>query len=258
MSEELVVDQEAGANEGTPLNTIEDQAREQGWVPKEDFQGEEHKWVEPGEFIRRGELFKKIDQVSRSAKNAEATLAQFKSHYLKMQDIANKNALEALKKERKEARDMGDFDKVDSIEEQMDEVRTNAAASKDEINKTTEVPEVYPEVQAWVDRNGWYSTDARMKAYADTVAAELSGLGTKGKALLDGIDSEIRKAFPTKFTNPNRDRPGAVESPSRSGRSTGGFELSEQERHIMGNLVKSGVMTKDEYITDLKKIKGVK
>lgn len=245
-------------NEGTPLNTIEDQAREQGWVPKEDFQGEEHKWVEPGEFIRRGELFKKIDQVSRTAKQAEQTLAQFKSHYLKMQDIANKNALEALKRERKEARDQGDFDKVDSIEEQMDEVKANAVASKEEINKANEVPEVYPEVQAWVDRNSWYSTDTRMKAYADTVAAELSSQGTKGKFLLDGIDAEIRKAFPAKFTNPNRERPGSVESPTNRGRSGGTMDLSDQERSIMNNLVKNGVMTKDEYIADLKKIKGVK
>lgn len=256
MSEEVVV--ESGeANDGIHISTIEDQAREQGWVPKEDFQGEEHKWVEPGEFIRRGELFKKIDQVSRDAKQAKQTLEQFKAHYLKMQAIADKNAIDTLKRERKEARDMGDFEKVDALEEQMEEVKQASESTKQEINKTTEVPEVYPEVQAWVDRNGWYSSDQRMKAYADQVAAELSGQGTKGKALLDGIDSEIRKAFPGKFTNPNRERAGSVESPSNKGSSsTGGMELTAQERSIMNSLVKSGTMTKDEYISDLKKIKG--
>lgn len=257
MTEEVIVET---PNDGIHIDTIEDQARDQGWVPKDEFQGEEHKWVEAGEFIRRGELFKKIEQVSKSAKRTEQTLEQFKSHYLKMQEIANKNAIDQLRKERKEARDSGDFDKVDELEEKMDEVKSNAETSKREILAATEVPEIYPEVSAWVDRNDWYNRDMPMKAYADTIAIQLNKQGISGNELLKGIDAEIRKAFPGKFSNPNRDRPGSVEGstvPKGISRKDS-FELSDQERRVMKNLVENKVLTEAEYITDLKKTKGIK
>ncbi len=259
MSEEVVVTPQDAPIQQAQISTIEDQAREQGWVPKEEFQGDEHKWVEAGEFIRRGELFKKIDQVSRSAKRAEQTLAQFKNHYLKMQDIANQNAIKSLKAERAAARADGDFEKVDAIEEQIETVKEYNETAKQEILTATEVPEVHPEVAEWVERNDWYNKDLPMKAYADSVAMQLSRQGIQGSALLKGIDAEVRKAFPAKFSNPNRERPGAVEGSTPRGRaSKDSFELSDQEQRIMNAFVRDGVMTKEQYITDLKKVKGIK
>lgn len=241
------------------INTVEDQARDQGWVPKDEFSGEEHKWVEAGEFIRRGELFKKIEQQSRHIKSVDQTLAQFKSHYIKMQDIANKNALDALKAERKEARLEGDFEKVDRLEDQMDEVKAQADRTKQEILATTEVPDMPAEVTQWVERNEWYNKDKPMKAYADTVAMQLADEGITGSALLKEVDVQIRKAFPHKFSNPNRDRVSAVASPSNKGTSRkDAFELTEQEDRVMRNLVGGGHITKEAYIADLKKVKGIK
>lgn len=256
-TEEVIVD---APNEGTHISTVEDQARDQGWVPKDEFDGDEHKWVEAGEFIRRGELFKKIDQVQRTAKRAEQTLAQFKDHYLKMQDIANKNAIAALKAERKEARAVGDFEKMDEVDDRIKETEAASAAAVQEIRAATSVPEIHPEVAEWVTKNEWYNKDLPMKAYADAVAANLNKQGIVGPELLKGIDAEVRKAFPTKFSNPNRSRPGAVESSTNRGtasKTRDSFELTEQETRIMNNWVRDGVLTKDEYIRDLKKAKGI-
>jgi len=60
MAEENIESQvdNSQVNEPTP---VELQARDSGWVPKEEYKGEEHKWVDAGEFLRRGELFKKIE-----------------------------------------------------------------------------------------------------------------------------------------------------------------------------------------------------
>lgn len=242
------------------INTVEDQAREQGWVPKDDFQGDEAKWVEPGEFIRRGELFKKIDQVSRTAKRAEQTLVEFKKHYARVQEIATTNAIAALKAERKNAMVDGDFDRVEKIEDQIEVVKVDHAATQREIQSTTEVPETYPEVQEWVERNDWYNKDAPMKAYADTVATQLNKQGISGNALLKGIDAEIRKAFPSKFSNPNRERTGAVESSTNKGsRKSDSLDwMTEQDIKVMNNLVSSKTLTKEEYIRDLKAVKGIK
>lgn len=265
MSKEI---SQEGTEEGTPsetqiqqaqVSTVEDQAREQGWVPKDDFQGDEHKWVDAGEFIRRGELFKKIDQVSRTAKTAQQTLEQFKKHYARVQEIATANAIKTLKDERKQAMVEGDFDRVEKIEDQIEVVKTDLETTKKEIETTTEVPEVHPEVQDWIAKNDWYSKDLPMKAYADTIAAQLGRQGVSGSALLKSVDQEIRKAFPAKFSNPNRERPSATEgSSTRSGRGKDSFELSDQETRIMNNLVSQKVMTKEEYIRDLKAIKGIR
>lgn len=263
MSEEIVVADEVVVEDKpiqqAQISTVEDQARDQGWVPKDEFQGDEHKWVEAGEFIRRGELFKKIDQVSRSAKRAEQTLAQFKEHYAKVKETEFKNALAALKAERKSAMVEGDFDKVEELETRMEEVKETAATVKAEIENQPDDTQVHPEVAEWVERNDWYNKDLPMKAFADTVAMQLAKQGFQGSALLKGIDSEVRKAFPAKFSNPNRERPGAVEGSSTKGAVRDkGFELNEQETRIMNSFVRDGVMTKEAYIADLKKVKGIK
>jgi hypothetical protein len=234
------------------------EAQAQGWVPKEEFQGEEHKWVDAGEFLRRGELFKKIDQVSKTAKRAEQTLQEFKAHYAKVKEAEYQHALATLKAERKVALVEGDYEKVDAIETRMDGVKAEAATIQTEVN-TPPPPEVYPEVANWVEKNKWYSTDLPMKAYADTVAVQLNKQGISGSSLLEGIDREIRKAFPAKFSNPNRERAGAVESSTTKGSSRrDAYELSDQERRIMNTFVRDGVMTEKEYISDLKRVKGVK
>lgn len=247
-------------NEGQYVSTIEDQAKAQGWVPKNDFDGDEHKWVEPGEFLRRGELFKKIDQQGRQLKQVNDTLKNFQSHYINMQEIANKEALARLKADRKAARDEGDFDKVDAIEERIEEEKEQHANAVAEIKRTVDVPQVPQAVTAWVERNSWYNNNAPMKAYADAVAAAAATRGIIGDALLSEVDSEVRKAFPTKFSNPNRERGSSVESSTNKGSSgrSDDFVLNEQQTRIMNGFVRDKLMTKAEYIADLKKQLGVK
>ena len=45
-------------------NPYEGEAREMGWRPKEEWQGEPEKWRDAKEFVERGELYGKIDTVS--------------------------------------------------------------------------------------------------------------------------------------------------------------------------------------------------
>lgn len=250
--------EEPQVEEYTP-SPVEEEAMAQGWVPKDSFTGEEHKWVEAGEFLRRGELFKKIEDVSKQAKHAKQTLEEFKAHYAKVRETEFQNALKALKAERRSAMAEGDFTRVEDIEDQMESVKTEAALAQ-EVVATPEPTTVHPDVVAWVETNTWYSSDSTMRAFADVIAMNLNKEGFTGKALLKGIDEKVREAFPKKFTNPNRERPGAVEGSTNKGKTTSkdSFELSDQEKRIMNTFVRDGVMTQEEYIADLKKVKGVK
>lgn len=256
MTEETQVQE--NAPEQVEVSPVQQEAMAQGWVPKEEFQGDEHKWVDAGEFLRRGELFKKIEQVSKTAKQAQQTLAEFKSHYAKVKETEYQNALKALKSERRSAMAEGDFERVEAIEEKMEGVKTEAASIKEEV--AVQPPEVHPEVAAWVESNPWYNKDADMRAVADGIALQLNKEGVTGSELLKSIDVKIRKIFPTKFTNPNRERPSAVESTGAKGttRVKDDFQLSEQETRIMNGFVRDGLMTKEQYIADLKAVKGIK
>jgi hypothetical protein len=100
-----------------------------------------------------------------------------------------------------------------------------------------------------------------MKTFADMKGLELARTGLPPAEVLKKVEAEVRKEFPSKFTNPNRDRPGAVESTTNRGtsrQSKESFELTEQEERVMNNLVRSGVMSKEEYIKDIKSVKGIK
>ena len=253
MTEEVVEDQVV------ELSPVEQEASSQGWVPKELFSGDEHKWVDAGEFLRRGELFKKIEEVSRTAKHAKQTLEEFKSHYAKVRETEYQNALKTLRAERRNAMAEGDFERVEAIEDKMETVKTEASSVQEEI-KTTPQAEIHPEVAHWVEANPWYNSDTTMRAFADAIALSLNKEGITGSAMLKGIDAKVREAFPAKFKNPNRDRPGAVESSATKSKSTttDSFELTSQEKRIMETFVRDGVMTKEEYIADLKKVKGIK
>jgi hypothetical protein len=243
------------------LSPVEQEALAQGWVPKEEFQGEEHKWVDAGEFIRRGELFTKIEHQSRELKEVRKALQGFKEHYTKVKETEYNNALRALKSEFKTANREGDFEKADKLELEIETVEKEAAVIKQQVDVATEAQTIHPEFASWVERNNWYQQQPHMKTFADIKGLEFAKLGLTPSEVLKKVEAEVRKEFPTKFTNPNRERPGAVEG-SQSGRvvrgSSEGFQLTEQEERVMNSFVKQGVMTKAEYIKDLKSVKGLK
>ena len=89
MSEELNV---ASVGEPTALVTdpvvntdpYESEAREQGWKPKEEYEGDPEKWRPAKEFVERGELFGKIDVLGRELKETKKALKLLQEHNSKI------------------------------------------------------------------------------------------------------------------------------------------------------------------------------
>jgi|SRR6267142_5965980 len=258
MTEEVKVEDTEQVQE-VQLTPVEQEAIEHGWVPKDEFQGDEHKWVEAGEFIRRGELFKKIEDQNRELKQVRQALNGFKEHYTKVEEASYQRALTALKQEFKTANREGDFDKADRLETQIESVEQEAAALRKNAASQPQQAEANPDFVAWVAKNDWYHSQVHMKAYADQVGIKFANLGMSPREVLQKVDAEVRKEFPTKFTNPNREKGSAVADPTSraSSRKSDTYELTDQERRVMNSLVASKVLTKEEYIADLKKSKGV-
>lgn len=241
-----------GSYEPTP---VEQNALEQGWVPKDQFEGDEHKWVDAGEFLRRGELFQKIDSQNRKLKDIEKAFQAYKSHAQKVEETAYARALEELKLKKVEALETGDARLVVAVDDQIDALKSK----KVEADVDEQSNEPHPEFQAWTEKNGWYTTSEPMRAYADALGRQLAKEGKSPSEVLKEVSVKVREEFPSKFRNPNRDKVSGVESGEKS--SSGGGSgsrrvvLSEEETRIMNTLVRGGHITKEKYMADLAAIK---
>jgi len=265
MTEEVKKEVEVEAVEPTP---IEAEAALQGWVPEEEWveNGRDPKdWRPAKEFLDRGELFKTIHSTKRDLKQTQAALTALQRHQQFMFEKGYQRALTDLKKEKRVAIKNEDFERLEEIEEQIEEVTEQHQEAKQELAQAAQAAQVtgpHPEFVEWQGRNPWYSTDSDLREFADA-----SGLiyynknpGISPQDVLRYVETSVRKKFPEKF-GVKKAAPNAVAGVDRSGVNGKkapkvAFELDEMEREIMNTLVKSGVMTEEQYITDLKKAKA--
>lgn len=242
------------------LTAIEQRAQEQGWVPKDEWDGDPDEWRPAKEFIDRGELFKKIEEQSRTIKEVRRALEDFSKHHQKVKEVEFKRALETLRAQKKEALVEGDADAVVDIDEKIDAVRE---AQREAAQTPQQTPQADPQnnivFQGWVAKNGWYNTNQAMRAYADRLGNQLGAEGGMSVTdLLNKVEQEVKREFAHKFNNPNRDKPGAVEGSTNKGsKKNDSFQLTDDERRVMQRFVRTVPgMTEEKYIADLRKIKG--
>lgn len=247
--------------EDTPVEASanEVEARTAGWVPKEEYNGDENKWVDADEFVRRGPLFEKINLQNRELKEVKKTLAQLAAHHAQVKEVAYKDALATLKAQKREAFTDGDPDKIIAIDEKIDEIKAeqrNFEYTRAQEAKTAVQQEVHPEFESWTNRNPWYNNSLPMRAFADALGVELRAKGLTPTNVLKEVEKQVREEFPKKFQNPNREKPGTVEGASKgSGSKAESYDMTDLERDVMRRFVRQGVMSEKEYIAELKRTK---
>lgn len=244
-------------NKPVELSPIEQRAVEMGWRPKENFEGDEDDFIDAKEFVRRKPLFDRIEHQSKEVKNLHKALTAFKEHYTKVEEAAYNKAVKDLQVRQKDALKEGDVDSYYSIQEEIDAAKEQVSTAKQAIPDIPQPAEVNPVFLEWKTRNSWYDSASYMRTFADEYGTKLANQGMQPNEVLREVEKAVRKEFPNKFSNPNRDRPG-LESGNTGGRAPKGdtMVLSDQERRIMNTLVTQGVITKEKYIADLKKAKG--
>lgn len=241
---------------------LEQEALSMGWKPLEEFDGEEDDFIDAKEFVRRKPLFDRLEQQGKQLKNLTKTLDQFKGHYSKMKEVEFQRALAQLKEARKQAITDGDGDRYEAIDDRMKEVEKEAERVLNDFkDQEAEAPDP-KEFQAWTGKNTWYQKDEAMTVYADSVGRKFAEQVQLGQMtplqVLHKVEQAVRAEFPHKFKNPNKENAPNVGEGKQSVKSTvKDMELTEQERKIMDNLVRSKVMTKEEYLSDLRKAKGL-
>jgi hypothetical protein len=258
MSKEVVDTSVEQVVETPQLTETELKASDSGWVTKDKYQGEEHKWVEAGEYLRRGELFSKIDLQNRELKEVKKALVELGKMNQSIKEIEYKKALETLKAQKKSALEEGDADAVIAADERIALVRDEQKeAAQKAASQPQDTGEGHPEFVDWTSKNTWYTNNAPMRAFADAHGQELAKRGLTPSQVLKQVELDIRKEFPTRFNSLKQGQPSKVEGGTQSGRSTGTFTLTGEERRVMNTFVKSGALTEAEYIKQIKEIRGV-
>ena len=243
---------EVAAAEPKQLSAVELKAAEGGWIPQEEWTGAPELWRPAKEFIDRGELIKRIEDQNRSMKDMRKSLEDLKSLHAKTREVEYSRALADLKSQKKIALEEGNADNVIMLDDQIDMVKT---AQRQMQEPAKDVQAVHPEFTEWVDKNKWYQSDEDMRDFADARGMELSKKGMSPSAVLEEIEKKIRVAFPDKFKNPNRQKPGSVEGSVRTpNESSSKLVLSDTERQIMQRFVRTGGLTEKEYIDSLKNL----
>lgn len=253
MSEELNSEvQNEVVNEPSPA---EAKAMERGWVPKDVWESDEKnagkKWRDAEEFNDRGELFEKIEELGKKAKNAQKALDQLSEHHKKVKDVEYTRALNTLKAQKKAALEDGDADALIAIDDRIAEVKEQKRA--EEVPQNSEVP---VELEQWVARNKWYEQKSEMAADADAIGISYKNKfpNKDMKEVLTHVETQIKKLYPEEFENPNKPKTGLVQSSSttKATRSSGGFQLSDEEERVARNFERQGIMTREEYIKEIK------
>jgi hypothetical protein len=266
----MPLENEASPQEGSVEQTIpeysavEVQAMELGWRPREEFQGDESLFIDAKEFVGRKSLYDKIETLKNENKTTKQAIEALKQHYSHVEQNAFNKAMKELKAEQNRAIADGDVEKYTQLEAEKEELESEKQAFIEATEKiNTEAPQIHPELQSWINRNPWYNNQPHMKVFADQLgnrlAADVRAGSLTQKEALVKIEAAVKEEFPNKFRNPNKDRPSAVEATGKQTTPKSGgsvFKMSPEQEKVWKTLERSKVMTKEQYIADLKKMEN--
>jgi len=273
MSEETIV-----SNETAP--EVRHEAESQGWVPKDRFRGNEQDWVDADTFVKRGReilpilrknnenLMKDLNSTKEQLKEFRQAAEEFKTfqrdaYERKASDYEKR--IQEIKDSRAQAISDGDGQKVNALDDALDEAKENFKEAKQAVKDviSTKEPEeaptsIDPNLQVWLDRNTWFGQDKRMTSMVNGIgeSLRLEFPGLKGQPFLDKLDEVLQEEFPGKFGGAKKS-PGSsrVESGSgRMSRSGGGSQsydnLPADAKAACDRFVKQKLMTREQYVSD--------
>ena len=255
-------------SEEAEVDEVETQAREKGWKPQEEWDGDPDKWAPPGEFLsmkkrqlERAEeasrleiknLNKKVEDGAKVIEELRQTIDDFKEHRTKAEQRAYKRAYKEIEAKMDKAAEDGDSKAYREAKAEAEAVQKDAEEAAKESKpkgKAKENPDEIPAYRDWIVDNEWYRKDVRMRAYAHQVAPEviqISGLSERDPAFYEQITKAVKEQFPDKFKNARRNGAAAVEDAGGAGAAKRGNGKSFQDlpsdaKETFARFVKQGL-----------------
>lgn len=174
----------------------EAEARTLGWVPKEEFRGDESRWVDAETFLERGHTVMPI--LKASNKRLEGEVERLRGETERLQGLfqasqeaitelqtvhtehtkaavarARKDLLSELKAAREDGNVELEVKLTDELADLRDQEKAADAKPKPAATPAQPVDAVHPDFKAWVSDNPWFGSDQRKTMRAMGIAQEL-------------------------------------------------------------------------------------
>lgn len=218
----------------------EAEAREQGWVPQDEWTGPPDAWRDAETFVAKGQQVTAIMRKKLAGKDRElaelrkqlegtsGTVSELRDYIANVEQKAFDRAVATLKAERKNALANGDFGGAAELEEQIDTLK-DARSSVPEVKKSAPASgdgnppaadQVHPDVARWMQSNPWFvETNQDAVDFANGAALSLvkryqsQGIQKAPAEILQEVTGKVRQRFPELFEAP----PAMFDSSSTGG-----------------------------------------
>ena len=246
-----------------PVDEIDEEtlaeAKRQGWVPQEEYTGPEDKWVDAETFVKKGKeinalLRKDNEFLKREVAEMKSTMQEFKKFHADTEKRAYERAMADLREQKKEAIAAGDGEKVLEVDDAIDELKEARQKEAAEAKRASNQPD--PVFTEWNDENKWFGTDKELTDEANLIGEAIKKRQPHlvGSEFLEEVTKRVKKMYPEKFTNANRNRPSPVEgnSPNKAAKSNGKSfnDLPAEAKAACQKFEKSGLLTREQYLKE--------
>lgn len=242
------------ANDNAPRD-YEAEARSLGWIPKEEFKGDDAKFVDAETFLKRSDevmpFLKKQNQALRTEmEKLKRSIKQVNEFATKAEERAYARAIADLEARHEDAIEEGDTAKAREIAKEMREIAkpTPAAVQFTEQQVTRALID-------FRDENPWYDEGGKYADYAALVADEHKDLAqtTPPHEFFKMIGDKVRERYPeVDKPKAERARPrNPVEGVTNRGSGTRGrsfADLPVEAQRMAEKWEKQGLMTKADYV----------
>lgn len=256
---EPVEDEIVNDGEEPEVNEYEDRAKTMGWVPKEEFRGDEARWTDAESFVKTAEsrlpvMKENYNRLETKYNQQAEEIKKLKDYQSHMGKVQYERAMSDLQAKQKEAVENADAESFEQIEKQKQELQSDYSPKES-------TPQVMPEVAEWKAKNAWFDTNPQLQKEAlaieqqilaqeslDMMDDPLKQPMTVGQRL-DEVTNVIREKYAKKRPTPPKTADTRQTSPKTKLKKSWG-DIAPEHKAAAEAQVKAGIVTKDEYIKD--------
>ena len=202
MDESDIIEAEKKADVKLPTeDPIQEAARGQGWVPQEEWDGDPTQWRDAQVFLERGEYFKTMGTQRKQIDKLNAMVEKMANIQASTREDERQKVLQELSDKKVSAMEDGEFERVATIDNEMDRIRSEPAMAAPSVGAQSEQKYTQDQIADYIDKNSWYRTNSDMRQYADSIAVGFRSNNPNATIddVLEYTDSEIKIRYPEQF-----------------------------------------------------------
>ena len=227
MSEESAIDanldgEEQGQVEDKQpvIDPEEDKARADGWIPEEEYKGDENErpkeFLTAARFNARGEFIGRLKAQNKRIDEMETSFNTRMSNANKIHQQQMEVQKSDLIRKRDEAIDSADRETANGFQDDIDKLNSQPVDSGPAGDQTT--------LDTWNTNNPWILGNDPKAAYAKQQFVAYQTQGMSSAAAIAQMESDVNKAFPA--LNPERNNQPTPEGGSKPGGKRASKKLS--------------------------------